>query len=133
MLSNMTMCPSNWISSKNKDCAILFDCGRVATDSRTDENSLVPLPQIRVDCTQQCFGWDLSRYKPSLPSRTHCPNNPAEDFQVEELRASLNLLVPMTGKVSFTEASRSGLLLSSIRTTGFQPCVVFGIVVDGPA
>src|SRR6266571_5511936 len=127
MLSNMTRCPSNWISSKDKDCAILLDCGRVATDSRTHKNSLVPFPQIRVDCAQQCFRRDLSRYKSVLPSRTHCSNDPAEDFQVEELRASLNLLVPMTARVSFTEASRSGLLLSSIRTTGFQPCVVFGI------
>src|SRR6266852_3007498 len=126
MLSNMTGRPSNWISSKNKDCAILLDCGRVATDSRTDENSLVPIPQIRVDCTQQCFGWDLSHCKSGLPSRTHCSSDPAEDFQIEELRASLNLLVPMTARVSFTEASRSGLLLSSIHATGFQPCTVFG-------
>src|SRR2546421_8779708 len=96
MLSNMTGCPSNWISSKHKNGAILLDSCRVATDSRTDENSLVPFPQIRVNCTQQCFGWDLSHYKSGLPSRTHCSNDPAEDFQVEELRASLNLLVPMT-------------------------------------
>ena len=123
----MTRRPGNWISGKDKDGAILLDCGGVATDSRTDENSLVPLPQIRVDCTQQCFGWDLSRYKSGVSSRTHCSNDPAEDFQVEELRASLNLLVPMPGKVSFTEASRSGLLLSSIRTTGLHPCAVFGI------
>jgi hypothetical protein len=123
----VTGCPSNWISGKDKDGAILLDCGRVATDSRTDKNSLVPFPQISVDCAQQCFGWDLSRYKSGVSSRTHCSNDPAEDFQVEELRASLNLLVPMTGKVSFTEASRSGLLLSSIRTTGLHPCAVFGI------
>src|SRR6266568_1143251 len=93
MLSNMTRRPGNWIGSKNKDCAILFDCGRVATDSRTDKNSLVLFPQIRVDCAQQCFGWDFSRYKSGLLSRTHCPNNPAEDLESEELRASLNLLV----------------------------------------
>src|SRR6266571_9370773 len=127
MLSNMTGCPSNWISSKDKDGAILLDCGRVPTDTRTDKNSLVPFPQIRIDCAQQCFGWDLSCCKSSLPSRIHCPSNLAEDFQVKELRASLNLLVPMTTRVSFTEASRSGLLLSSIRTTGRHPCAVFGI------
>src|SRR6266705_988162 len=96
MLSNMTRRTSNWISSKNKNGAILLDCGRVATDSRTDKNSLVPFPQIRVNCTQQCLGWDLSRCKSGVSSRTHCSNDPADDFQVEELRASLNLLVPMT-------------------------------------
>src|SRR6267143_1435142 len=123
----MTRCTSDWISGKDKDCAILLDCSGVATDSRTHKNSLVPFSQIRVDCAQQCFGWDLSRYKSGVSSRTHCYDDPAIDFQVEELRASLNLLVPMIARVSFTEASRSGLLLSSIRTTGFQPCVVFGI------
>src|SRR5712692_1415732 len=127
MLSNMTGRPSNWISSKDKDGAILLDCGRVATDSRTDKNSLVPFPQISVDCAQQCFRWNLSRYKSGLLSRTHCQDNPVEDFYIKDVRASLNLLVPMIARVSFTEASRSGLLLSSIRTTGFQPCVVFGI------
>src|SRR5712664_2905526 len=101
MLSNMTGCPSNWISSKNKNGAILLDCGRVATDSRTDKNSLVPFPQISVDCAQQCFRWDLSCRKSGLPSRTHCSNDPAEDFQVEELRASLNLLVPITAGPEF--------------------------------
>src|SRR6266568_2415569 len=127
MLSNVTRCPSNWISGKDKDGAILLDCGRVATYTRTDENSLVLFPQIRVDCAQQCFGWDLSRCKSGVSSRTHCYDDPSDDFQVDELRASLNLLVPMIARVSFTEASRSGLLLSYIRTTGFQPCVVFGI------
>src|SRR3989442_14353644 len=101
MLSNMTRRPGNWISSKNKDSAILLDCGGVATDSRTDENSLVPFPQIRVDCAQQCFGWDLSCRKSGVSSRTHCSNDPAEDFQVEELRASLNLLVPITAGPGF--------------------------------
>src|SRR5712692_11708142 len=110
MLSNVTGCPSNWISGKDKDGAILLDCGRVATDSRTDKNSLVPFPQIRVDCTQQCLGWDLSHCKSVLPSRTHCPNDPAEDFQVEELRASLNLLVPMTAG---PELAFPGLVLST--------------------
>src|SRR6266700_60691 len=93
MLSNVTRCTSNWISSKDKNGAILLDCGRVPTYPRTDENSLVPFPQIRVDCAQQCFGSDLSHCKSGLPSRTHCPNNPAEDFESEELRTSLNLLV----------------------------------------
>jgi|SRR6267378_1116382 hypothetical protein len=93
MLSNVTGCPSNWISGKDKDGAILLDCGRVATYTRTDKNSLVLFPQIRVDCAQQGFGWDLSSYKSGLPSRTHCQDSPAEDFQIEEVRASLNLLV----------------------------------------
>src|SRR5436853_7930932 len=71
MLSYMARCPSNGVCGENQNQAVLSYCGRVSTDSRTNKDSLVSFSQISIDCAQQSFGWDFSRYKSGLRSRCH--------------------------------------------------------------
>src|SRR5437588_12817829 len=74
MLSDMARRPSNGVRGENQNHAVLFDYGRVSTDSWTNENSLVSFSQISVDRTQQSFRWNFSRCKSCLPSRCHFPD-----------------------------------------------------------
>src|SRR6059036_679882 len=80
MSSDMARCPSNGIRGENQNHAVLFDYGRVSTDSWTNKNSLVSFPQISVDRTQQSFSWNFSRCKSSLPSRCHFPDKSCRRF-----------------------------------------------------
>src|SRR5438874_442702 len=87
MLSDMARCPSNGVRGENQNHAVLFDYGRVSTDSWTNKNSLVSFPQISVDRAHQSFCWNFSCCKSSLPSRCHFPDKSYRRFLDRMCRA----------------------------------------------